>query len=135
MVGVTSECAWEQWVNEGQTKSRRHKSVTCVLVPTAHNEVNRFISIEGIFLVHDAQGGETPVDCIQAQMSSHMIDKIVFVLFSPRSKISQEIKIYLWQTDISQRLDVSHMSVHEQSRSHRQPSVCCVVAPRAKGQE
>ena len=68
-------------------KSRRHKSVTCFFVPTAHDEINHFLPIEGIFPVHGAQGGESPVDGIHAQMSGHMISEIIFALFFLQSKM------------------------------------------------
>jgi len=114
VVGMTSECAWRQCVNGAHAKSGRHKSVTCFFIPAAHDKINHFLSIEGTFPVHDTQGSESPVDRIQAQMSGHMIDKIIFILFSLQSKC-EEIEICLWRTDISQRLDVRHMLVHEQS--------------------
>ena len=66
--------------------SGRHKRITCFFIPTTHNEIDNFASAEGIFAVHDAQGGESPVDRIQTQMSGHMVDKVIFVLFSLQSK-------------------------------------------------
>jgi len=100
VVGMTSKCTWRLCVSEVQAKSERHKSMTCFLVPTAHNEIDHFLSVKGIFPVHDAQSGEPPVDRIQAQMSGHMIGKIIFALFSFQSKC-EETEIRLWQTDIS----------------------------------
>lgn len=70
-----------------EVKSGRHKSATCFFIPTAHDKINHFASIEGIFPVHNAQGSESPVDCIQTQMSGQMIDEIIFVLFSLQSKM------------------------------------------------
>ena len=86
VVGMTSECAWRRCVKVDQAKSGRRKSATCFFVPTAHDKIEDFIFVKGIFAVHDAQGSESPVYCIQAQMSGHMIDKVVFVLFFLRSK-------------------------------------------------
>ena len=88
MVWVTSECAWRQCVNEAQVEeSGKHKSVTCFLVPTAQDKINHFLSVECIFPIHDTQGSESPVDGVQAQMSGHMIGKIIFVLCYLQSKM------------------------------------------------
>ena len=96
MVGMTSECTWGQCVNETQVEeSGKHKSVTCILVPTAQDKIDHFPSVECVFPIHDAQGSETPVDRVQAQMSGHMIGKIVFVLCSLQSKC-EKIEICLW---------------------------------------
>ena len=86
MVGVTSECSWRQCVNEAQVKSP-HKWITCFLVPAAHDEINHLLPIEGLLPVHGAQGSESPVDRIQAQMSGHMIGEVIFVLCSLQSKM------------------------------------------------
>lgn len=93
-------------------KSGRHKNLTCLLVPTTHDKIYHFDSVKGIFPVHDTQGSESPVDRVQTQMSGHMIDKVIFVLFSLRSK-NEKVEAYWWRTDISQRLDIRHMSVHK----------------------
>ena len=82
---MTSECAWRQCVN-GEVKSGRDRGVTCFFVPTTHDKINYFVPVKGIFPVHDAQGSEPPVDCIQTEMSGHMINKVIFVLFSLQSK-------------------------------------------------
>ena len=88
MVGVTSERSWRQCVNEAQVKeSGRHKSLTCFLVPTAQDKIYHFFSVKCVLPVHDTQGSESPVDSVQAQMSGHMIGKIIFVLCSLQSKM------------------------------------------------
>ena len=56
--------------------------MTCFLVPTTHDKINHLISVEGIFPIHDAQSSQSPVDRIQAQVSGHMVNEIIFVLFS-----------------------------------------------------
>ena len=69
------------------TKSERRKSLTCFFVPTAHDKSNYPILVKSVFPVHDAQGIKSPIDGIQAQVSGHMVYKIVFTLFPLESKM------------------------------------------------
>ena len=88
MVWVTSECAWRvvRQPRRGEG-SAEDKSATCFLVPTAQDKIDHFLSVEYIFPIHDTQGSESPVNRVQAQMSGHMVGKIIFVLCSLQSEL------------------------------------------------
>ena len=133
-IALKVECmlaSWSGWLPNAPggdasrrcTKSERRKSLTYFFVPAVHDKSNYPILVKSVFPVHDTQGVKSPVDGIQAQVSGHMVCKIVFTLFPLESK-NEKTERCLQRTYISQGLDVRDMSVHEQGRSHRRPQSC-----------
>lgn len=51
-----------------------------VFVPAAHNKFNHLVPVEGVFVIHYAEGSEAPVDCVHAQMGRHMVCEVIFTL-------------------------------------------------------
>lgn len=106
--------------------------MTCFFVPTTHDKINNFISVESLFPVHNAQGSESPVDRIQAQMSGHVVDKIVFVLFSLQSKKCEKIGNFLV---VDGHLPGTGCKTHVGPRAELKPSSPAIFAMRGGATE
>jgi hypothetical protein len=53
---------------------------TCLFVPAAHHEFDHLVSVQGVLVLHNAQGSEAPVYRVHTEVRSEMICEIVLVL-------------------------------------------------------
>lgn len=58
----------------------RETNLTCLIVPAAHDELDHFVSVERVLLLHNAERGQTPVYRVHPQVRGEMVDEVIFVL-------------------------------------------------------
>ena len=65
----------DQAQRRGQARAR-----TCLVVPAAHHVVDHLFPVERVLVSHGAEGGESPVDGVHAQVCGEMIREFIFAL-------------------------------------------------------
>ena len=79
----------------GQIKPNRRERTreqTCLVVPAAHHILNHIFPIERIFVSHDAQCRESPINGVHPQVCGEMISEIIFVLYDVKRRTAERMR-------------------------------------------
>lgn len=78
MSGMCAECTYTSSNQRSPTEMWIEQ--TCLVVPTTHDKLDHLLSVQRIFMLHNTQRSQSPVDGVHSQMGRHVVDEIIFIL-------------------------------------------------------
>ena len=80
------------------------KTLTCFLIPAAHDKVNHLLPVQRVFVLHDAERGQAPVDRVQTQVRSEVVHEVILALRDTDTSVDCQSSV--WHPYLAQILNV-----------------------------